>query len=167
MHLASLILSLFASTEEHLAVYGQEKLEVLISHFGEGVELVINGEEFRSEWEGFKRLMVVTYSHFSMRQMLRHLCTNSSLMDMFPNLSKLATIAALVPVSIAECERSFSAMNRIKMELRNRLKTTTLSCLMRISIEGPSVSDFDYERAADIWGAMRNRRFSVKSSSSS
>ena len=79
--------------------------------------------------------------------MLRHLCTNSSLMDMFPNLSKLATIAALVPVSTAECERSFSAMNRIKTELRNRLKTTTLSCLMRISIEGPSVSDFDYERA--------------------
>ena len=39
------------STEEHLAVYGQERLEVLISHFGEGVELVINGEGFRSEWE--------------------------------------------------------------------------------------------------------------------
>ena len=119
--------------------------------------MVINGEEFRSEWEGFKRLMDVTYSHFSMRQMLRHLCTNSSLMDMFPNLSKLATIAALVPVSTAECERSFSAMNRIKTELRNRLKTTTLSCLMRISIEGPSVSDFD----------MHNRGLSVGSSSSS
>ena len=107
------------STEEHLAVYGQDNLEVLISHFGEGVELVIYGEEFRSEWEGFKRLMVVTYSHFSMRQMLRHLCTNSSLMDMFPNLSKLATIAALVPVSTAECERSFSAMNRIILNYKD------------------------------------------------
>ena len=90
--------------------------------------MVINGEEFRSKWEGFKRLMVVTYSHFSMRHVLGHLCTNSSLMDMFPNISKLATIAALVPINTAESERSFSAMNRIKTELRNRLKTTTLSC---------------------------------------
>ena len=29
------------------------------------------------------------------------------------------------------------------------------------------MSDFDYERAADIWGAMHNRGLSVGSSSSS
>ncbi len=57
---------------------------------------------------------------------------------MFLNLTKLSTIAALIPVSTAECERAFSAMNRIKVDLRNRLKTTTLNSLMRISIEGPS-----------------------------
>ena len=56
--------------------------------------------------------------------MLRLLCTDQSLQDM---LTKLSTIAALIPVSTAECER---AMNRIKTELRNRLKTSTLDCLM-------------------------------------
>ena len=32
---------------------------------------------------------------------------------------------------------------------------------MRISIEGPQIGDFNFERAADIWGGMRNRRLSV------
>ena len=103
----------------------------------------------------------------TMRQMFRLLCTDQSLRDMFPQLTKLSTIAALIPVSTAECERAFSSMNRIKTELRNCLKTSTLDCLMRISIEGPPLSVFNFERAADIWGGMRNRRLSVGHSSSS
>ena len=93
--------------------------------------------------------------------MLKLLCTDRSLRDMFPQLIKLSTVAALVPVSTAECERAFSAMKRIKTELRNRLKSSTLDHLMRISIEGPPLSDFNFERAADIWGGMRNRRLSA------
>ena len=85
---------------------------------------------------------------------------------MFPQLTKLSTIAALVPVSTANCERAFSTMKRIKTELRNHLKTSTLDRLMRISIEGPPSPDFNFERAADIWSGMRNRRLSVGSSSS-
>lgn len=93
--------------------------------------------------------------------MVRILCTESSLQDIYPQLSKLASIGALVPISTAECEHAFSAMNRIKTDLRNRLKTPTLDCLMRLSIEGPPYSDFNFERAAYIWGEMRNRRVSV------
>ena len=37
----------------------------------------------------------------------------------------------------------------------------------RVSIEGPSMAQFNFERAADIWGGMRNRRLSVGHSSSS
>ena len=84
---------------------------------------------------------------------------------MFPQLTKLATIGGLIPVGTAECERAFSSMNRIKTELRNRLKTKTLEYLMRNSIEGPSLADFNFERAADIWGGMRNRRLKVKGTS--
>ena len=95
------------------------------------------------------------------------LCNESVLRDMFPELAKLASIGALIPVSTAECERAFSAMNRIKTDLRNRLKTSTLDCLMRISIEGPCIAQFNFERAADIWGGMHNRRLSIGHSSSS
>ena len=76
-------------------------------------------------------------------------------------------ICALTPVITAECERAFSSMKRIKTSLRNRLKTPTLDCLMRISIEGPPSTDFNFDKAADIWGGMRNRRLCVGSSSSS
>jgi len=102
-----------------------------------------------------------------MRQILKLLCADQTLRDMFPQLTKLSTIAALIPISTAECERAFSSMNHIKTELRNRLRTSTLDCLMRTSIEGPPLSDFNFERAADLWGGMRNRRLSVGSSSSS
>ena len=45
-------------------------------------------------------------------------------------------------------------MNRIKTDLRNRLKTSTLDCLMRISIEGPCIAQFNFERAVDIAGVV-------------
>ena len=43
-----------------------------------------------------------------------------------------------------------------KTDLCNRLKTRTLECLMRISIEGPSREDFDFAKTAKMW--MKNRR---------
>ena len=155
------------SDEEDLTSYGEDKLDVLLSTFGDGPNPTVDCDECMSEWECLRSLIHNQYSSMTMRQMLRLLCTDKTLRDMFPQLTKLCTIAALIPVSTAECERAFSAMNRIKTDLRNRLKTPTLDCLMRISIEGPSVSDFNFERAADLWGGMRNRRLSIGSSSSS
>ncbi len=138
------------ASEEERATYGQEKLQVLLRTFGEGPNAEVDSVELNSEWEGMRRLIHTQYSSFTLRQMLRLLCSNQTLRDMFPNLTKLSTIAALIPVSTAECERAFSAMNRIKMDLRNRLKTTTLNSLMRISIEGPLASNFNFDRAADL-----------------
>ena len=47
-------------------------------------------------------------------------------------------------------------MKKTKTHLRNRLKTTTLDCLMRILLEGPSRNDFD--EAATVWLRKKNRR---------
>ena len=49
-----------------------------------------------------------------------------------------------------KCDHSFSAMNRIKMEPKNRLKTSTLHFLMGISIEGLPLKEFNSGRASDI-----------------
>ena len=149
------------SSQEEFTVYGIDKLEHIVATYGNGPNADVDGGECESEWECLKNLMRTSYSHFTMRQMVRLLCTDPSLRDMFPQLSKVASISALIPVSTAECERAFSAMNRIKTDLRNRLSTSTLDYLMRISIEGPSVQEFNLERAANIWGGMRNRRLSV------
>ena len=108
-----------------------------------------------------KRFLGERFKEKSMREMISILTTDTSIQSLYPNLSKLASIAAIIPVSTAECERSFSAMKRIKTALRNRLKTTTLDCLMRVSIEGPFLSEFNFERAADIWQRMRNHRLRI------
>ena len=82
----------------------------------------------------------------------------SAVAAIYPCLSKLACIALVLPISTAECERCFSAMKRVKTELRNRLVTTTLDHLLRISICGLELKEYDFNRAVDEWEAMRNRR---------
>ena len=151
------------STEDELATYGLERVEYLKSAYEGDVEAA----ECTSEWEGLKRLFINSFSHMSMRQMTNLLCTDPSLQDMYPQLSKLALIAALIPVSTADCERSFSTMNRVKTKLRNRMTTSTLDSLICISMEGPPLPQFNFERAADIWATLRNRRLQVGVSSSS
>lgn len=81
--------------------------------------------------------------------------------DLFPQLSRLASIAQILPVSTAECERCFSAMNRIKKNLRNRLQTSTLGQRIRISVEGAPIEHFAFDIAADIWGSMSKHRIHV------
>ena len=76
-------------------------------------------------------------------------------------MHKLAVIALVIPMSSADCERGFSALKRIKTRLRNRLSNRILNNLLMISIEGPELKDFDFEKAADVWGAQRNRRITV------
>lgn len=127
----------------------------------------VDSEACSSEWESLRQLMCRNYSHLTMRKMVKLLVTDVTLNTMFPQLTKLASIAAILPVSTAECERAFSAMKRIKTKLRNQMKTSTLDYLMQISIEGPEIGDFNFEKAADIRGRMWNRRLSVGSSSDS
>ena len=52
-------------------------------------------------------------------------------------------------------------MNQIKTDQKNRLKTTTLDRLIRLSTEGPSVDSFDYDAAVSTWAERRNRRITL------
>ena len=51
--------------------------------------------------------------------------------DKLPGLHLLLSIALVMPLATADCERSFSDMNRIKSDERSRLKGI-LNSLMRI-----------------------------------
>ena len=64
----------------------------------------------------------------------------------------------IIPVSIADCERGFSQQNLIKSTHRNCLSTCSLKCLMKLSIDGPPVADFQYIEAFKIWSAKKTRR---------
>ncbi len=50
-----------------------------------------------------------------------------------------------------QCERGFSAQNCIKNSTRGCLGVSTTEDLMRISLEGPSVEEFDPTPAVDRW----------------
>ena len=63
----------------------------------------------------------------------------------YPWLVKVFLIIALVPIGSAECERMFSLMNRLKTDLRNRMKKRVLNNVMTVNRLGPSLPDLTDE----------------------
>ena len=69
-------------------------------------------------------------------------------------MTKLLAISRILPVSSVECERGFSKQNLIKTRLRCSLSVEMLDKLMRISINGPALPEFD---PLQIFRAWRTR----------
>ncbi|KAJ8299937.1 hypothetical protein KUTeg_021456 [Tegillarca granosa] len=76
----------------------------------------------------------------------------------YPSLGLLAKRLLVLPVSTVDCERGSSKQNLIKTDLRNSIKPASLDNLMRISIERPPCSEFNYDKAYDVWASMKPRR---------
>ena len=78
----------------------------------------------------------------------------------YNNLLKVVNILLVLPMTTAVCKRGFSCLNRIKSDQRTRLVERTTEDLMRISIDGPSIEEFDPIPAIEIWwkDTKRTRR---------
>ena len=72
-----------------------------------------------------------------------HPLHHDSMLIAYPLISKLLARTIVLPASSAEAERVFSTMNQIKTPLCNRLSSTTLDYLIRISMLGPSITSSD------------------------
>ncbi len=79
----------------------------------------------------------------------------------YPLLSDILARIAVLPTSSAQVERLFSVMKRIKTAHRNRLKTETLDCLIRISSEGPAVLAWDPVPALSKWECWGKRKITT------
>ncbi|XP_077866709.1 zinc finger protein 862-like [Saccoglossus kowalevskii] len=86
--------------------------------------------------------------------------TKSPYQEDFKDLLHLIQLMLVIPVTSAQCERVFSAQNRIKSDCRSSLATQTVEHLIRISSDGPSLDDFDTESVARCWmnNSKRPRR---------
>ena len=122
--------------------HGATMLKVLTDHYGS--HNVVEVEATMSELSTFNSVVAAN-------GVLKGL-TEMNLM--FPNLTKLASIGLLLPMSSVDCERGFSALSRVKTDMRNRLTNSMLNHLLMLSIEGPSPEEFPYDRACDRWAAM-------------
>ncbi|KAK5853452.1 hypothetical protein PBY51_014602 [Eleginops maclovinus] len=104
------------------------------------------------EWQSYK--VLITTGILKDKSQLEIMTAMASGYDelhlLYPNLSLLSAIALTIPVSSVNCERDFSAMNRIKTDLRNRLQGNSLTACMKMSINGPQVKDLQYSRALEI-----------------
>ena len=138
------------STEKELtdSDYGMEKIKILLSLYGGAQKITFDGkegfstpdvdpEETESEWKLFRRVIFVRHRGSTLQQVLSVLLGTTDIVAAFPNLSKLASILMILPVTTATVERTFSTMKLVKTRLRSRMGEDTLEHTMRICIEGP------------------------------
>ncbi|KAK7505926.1 hypothetical protein BaRGS_00002648 [Batillaria attramentaria] len=168
---------------EDLTNWGTSDLEKLLDHFGEerkvtwtdseGVEQakksapVVDKEATRREWKDLKE--TVNAQHYprdnfaKLWQLISRFHKES-----FPNLSKLAQIALVLPVHTADVERGFSNQNIILTAKRNRLNLDTQNMLLKQKIEGQKKRDDAYLWSiVKRWKQKRERRlFKSKTSAS-
>ena len=69
----------------------------------------------------------------------------------------LVELLFCLPVSNAVVERLFSMTKRIMTRLRCSLGQIRLNHLIKISLEGPSLKEFDAMPAIDIWARKTTR----------
>jgi hypothetical protein len=78
--------------------------------------------------------------------------------ESFPVLSQLVATGVVLPVTSVSCERGVSAFNAIKTDSRNKLSASHISIMMVLYLESPSIEDFNYDRAFEIWLEMKSRK---------
>lgn len=90
--------------------------------------------------------------------MLEEFLNNETLVELNPFFVILMIIFIVLTKDSSDCERGFSVMKRIKTAVRNRLGQAALEQLMYISINGPSLPEFDFDIAVRVFCNLANRR---------
>ncbi|KAJ8302521.1 hypothetical protein KUTeg_018917 [Tegillarca granosa] len=78
--------------------------------------------------------------------------------NIYPYYVTLVSIALVIPVSSAPCERGFSQQNVLKNKLRNRLSPERLSRFLMIKLVGPESNQLDFLSAAIAFGNIKPKK---------
>ncbi|XP_062197361.1 uncharacterized protein LOC133900270 [Phragmites australis] len=79
----------------------------------------------------------------------------------FPLVYRIIELALLLPVATASVERSFSAMNIIKTDLRNRISDEWLNDLILCYIEKDIFRGLDSDKIKKTFQVMKDRKMSL------
>ena len=89
-------------SDEAFKTYGDHHLEHLSTQYGSGDKADINKEALFSEWAMLKPMISHKYRDKNCRKFLTLISTDGTLITLFLNFSKLASIARILPISTAE-----------------------------------------------------------------
>ncbi|XP_040262252.1 uncharacterized protein LOC121002374 [Bufo bufo] len=132
-------------------------LEQILSHTAEDGRLQhdINGIQLCEELQHIQP----TISKDSIRplEVLQHI-QDTQCHDLFPNIWIAMRILLTIPVTVANCERSFSKLKLIKTYLRSTMSEDRLSALAILSIESEMAKYTDYSAAIDAFAAAKSRK---------
>ena len=176
----------FSIEEALILAYGLEEIRILADFYGNDATVEYEGtiytssplldrDKLLSEWKTFRRALIqekksimqtTRNSQPSLQDILQSMQEYEAYKSIFPQMFSLMNILLAIPMSTATVERSFSQMKLVKNRLRNRLSDVSLPQLMRIAIEGPELTDINFEEILDIF-AQQNRRISYNNFSNS
>ncbi|XP_070578348.1 E3 SUMO-protein ligase KIAA1586-like [Ptychodera flava] len=158
-----LVPSKLPTEADQIAKYGDVEISKLGEFFGTDktdgdgntVNPPLNKAKLISEWSLFKHVMCKYRNQEFTEFWEWGLKTHD---QAYPNLCILATICLTCPVTSVNVERGFSRYNIIKTALRNALHTDNVNNLMMIKIEGPPLTDFDFDEGFKLWCSRKDRR---------
>ena len=151
-----------ASVEDVVSLrYGEPAVQTLEQQYCCGDVVSVNASSIKAEWQELRIYLRGYCRSKSMADILQLLIHNPTLQASYPNFSKLAHICQTLPIHTADCERAFSTMRRVKGRLRSEMTNSTLNHCMRISIEGPTLEEFNFNESVDSWGNLKNRRIAI------
>ncbi|XP_050391917.1 uncharacterized protein LOC126810731 [Patella vulgata] len=147
---------------EELENYGCKEIGVLLDHFGNSVprgndSMIIERSSAEKEWPTFRTFMAEKSPGLSYLELLSKV-SQEGLSKQFPNMTRLMEIGLVIPSSSAVFQQGFTRQNVIKTKLRSCMTLKTLDELMRISMEGPTLQNFDPTSVLLKWKSKRNRR---------
>ena len=144
--------------QSELIDFGQEAIMRLSTWFQpvlEGKGCIISA--IPSQWTSLKVLVSTQFKAKGYLDLWATLLTKVPYRDDLKDVLHLVEILLVLPISAAQCERAISAQNRIKNDSRSSLVGETLEDLMRSSLEGPSLVDFDPDSAVKDWFSSSQR----------
>ena len=141
-----------ASSDSDFNNNGVADIDSICNHFS----VSLKPDQIKTEWMTLKHVLVKDFT--TTIEVMQALASNVTLSSLYPSFSMLSSVALILPVS---SERGFSTLKRIKTAPRNRLKAQALDRLIRISSEGPRISEFNFDHAATIWASKTNRKIQI------
>ncbi|XP_069041644.1 uncharacterized protein C17orf113-like isoform X2 [Lepisosteus oculatus] len=130
--------------------YGATELNLLLDQYGG----LVSQERARTDFPLFKRV-VVSLGHLSLQQLCAQLVfIDSEMRELFPDFATLASLASVLPVQPATCEKVF----RAKDQTKKLLTEEGLSNVVKIAVDGPTISEFDFEAAIEHYETIKDKQ---------
>ncbi|CAI6376491.1 unnamed protein product [Macrosiphum euphorbiae] len=124
---------------------------LFINHYKDLLGVCINS--LKAEMIVLKNSLPTSYNFQDIKNIINK--------NVYPNLYKLIQVAITIPVSSATCERSFSAMRRVKNWLRTSMGQNRFTNLASICIERDITNNIDTERILNKFALTNNRKINL------
>jgi len=155
--------------KKELYDYGNKEIEKLSQHYLQNDdEYCLDKEIIIFQWKKLKIKLVDESNktpqenlHLKEKKFLHYILSNPYFQVGFNGILQIIEIYSVLPCSNAQVERGFSAMNRIKTKIRNKLLPETLNELMILDLNGVNSSEWALKRIPE-WFSYWEKNFNPR-----